>query len=370
MVKALKFVLIISIFSLFLHFPQEVYSQITISSSDVLGLIGKSQSAEFDTSGSVIVNVGSAGANQTWDFGSVSIEPTVVTWEFLSPGGTPFESDFPQSNFVWKMTFPQQMGFTFYNYSEVTSSRFSTLGSGIVTPDTSFKQSDADDIAPLPLTFGDSWTSTEVDSFGDPQTFGQISTTTTANTVDAWGTVLLPIGNFDCLRIRGDNTEISQTFIGGQETSRDTTNTIEYIWISKNNFVVVLAESQEGDTNPNFTDASSFFRLSATPTDVKDQADNTRIPSNFVLFDNYPNPFNPETMIKYQLSQNAHVELAIFNLLGQKVRVLVDGAHTTGSYEVRWDGTDDFGNQVSSGIYVYRLKAAGFTDSKKMVLLQ
>lgn len=370
MVKSLRFILTICFFSLLLHFPHQVYSQITISSGDILGLIGKSQSVEFDTSGSVMINVGSPGANQTWDFGSVSIEPVIVAWEFLSPGGTPFESDFPQSNFAWKFIFPEDMGFTVYSYAEVTSSSFSTLGEGIVTPDTSFKQTDVDDIAPLPFTFGDSWTSTEVDSFGDPQTFAEISTSTTVNTVDAWGTVVLPIGNFDCLRIRGDITEISQTFISGSETSRDTTHSIEYGWISKNNFAVANAESQDGDTNPNFTDARDFFRISSTATHVEEQADNTRIPSDFLLLQNYPNPFNPETVINYQLDQNAHVELAIFNLLGQKVRVLVNGTRTTGSYEVRWDGTDDFGNQVSSGIYVYRLNAGEFTNSKKMVLLQ
>ena len=103
------------------------------------------------------------------------------------------------------------------------------------------------------------------------------------------------------------------------------------------------------------------------PTNVEDAA---ALPSSFELLQNYPNPFNPETVIKYQIKLDGPVELAVYNLSGEKVRVLVNGARPAGNYEARWNGTDDLGNRVSSGMYIYRLKSGNFTQAKKMVLLQ
>jgi len=75
-------------------------------------------------------------------------------------------------------------------------------------------------------------------------------------------------------------------------------------------------------------------------------------------------------VIKYQIKLDGPVELAVYNLSGEKVRVLVNGARPAGNYEARWNGTDDLGNRVSSGMYIYRLKSGNFTQAKKMVLLQ
>jgi len=133
-----------------------VYSQIAISSDDFLGLIGQSQEIEIDTTGSVTINVGSAGANQMWDFRFNIDSPLKFTQEFIEPAGTPFQSDFPQSNFVEKFS-QFSMGFegNIFAYYEVTSSSFSTLGEGFVISspvDTAFIISQAEDIAPLPQT--------------------------------------------------------------------------------------------------------------------------------------------------------------------------------------------------------------------------
>jgi hypothetical protein len=94
---------------------------------------------------------------------------------------------------------------------------------------------------------------------------------------------------------------------------------------------------------------------------------------NHQLFQNYPNPFNPETAISYivPVGRNvSNVELAIYNLLGQKVRTLVQARQPAGLYEIHWDGRDDAGKAVASGIYLYRLRAGDFVQSRKMVLLR
>jgi len=88
------------------------------------------------------------------------------------------------------------------------------------------------------------------------------------------------------------------------------------------------------------------------------------------LFQNEPNPFNPTTEIRYQLSNAGLVDLTIFNLKGQKIRNLVDAYEISGQHSVIWDGKDDENYDVPSGLYFYRLKAEGFLEIKKTLLLK
>ncbi len=93
-------------------------------------------------------------------------------------------------------------------------------------------------------------------------------------------------------------------------------------------------------------------------------------PSRYELYQNYPNPFNPITVIEYSLPEAGQVKIEIYNLAGQKVRTLVDSYLEAGRYKIYWDGTDDSGMRVSSGIYIYRLVAGGSIVTRKMVLLK
>jgi len=92
--------------------------------------------------------------------------------------------------------------------------------------------------------------------------------------------------------------------------------------------------------------------------------------SSSVFLQNYPNPFNNKTIISYQLSNPSHVDLNIYNILGQKIRMLVSKKRPEGVYEVTWDGQNSHGLPVSSGIYFYRLKTKKFVKTKKMVLVR
>jgi hypothetical protein len=184
------------------------------------------------------------------------------------------------------------------------------------------------------------------------------------------------------LRIRGDVKSINKTIVNGLVISTDTETFISYTWIAKSGFAVASAESQDGETNPSFTSARGFGRLTGISTLVEGQTGHAEIPSSFELFQNSPNPFwseatspapgrgNPETTIKYQSPQNGQVELLIFNALGQKVRELVNKAQRAGFYEARWNGTDNLGNPVPSGVYYYRMKSGDFVRTKKMVFLR
>jgi hypothetical protein len=94
------------------------------------------------------------------------------------------------------------------------------------------------------------------------------------------------------------------------------------------------------------------------------------VPVTFAISQNYPNPFNPTTSIKYQLPQTSDVRLLIYNVLGQQVRTLVNGTIEAGYHSVVWDGRNDAGEGVASGVYIYRFEAAEFTRTMKLMLLK
>ncbi len=93
-------------------------------------------------------------------------------------------------------------------------------------------------------------------------------------------------------------------------------------------------------------------------------------PGEFKLCENYPNPFNPETMIEYNIPKQGKVIITVFNVLGQKIRILVDSEHVPGMYRTIWDGKDWLGKPMNSGIYFYRLDSDNFHEVKRMVLLR
>lgn len=111
-----------------------------------------------------------------------------------------------------------------------------------------------------------------------------------------------------------------------------------------------------------YFDASSF-------TAVDDEEEDKPI-RRFSLDQNYPNPFNPTTKIEFVLSRSGQVKIEIFNILGEKVKTLMDQHLKAGRQLVEWDGKDEAGEEVASGVYFYRLQTKDFTETKKMVLMR
>ena len=110
------------------------------------------------------------------------------------------------------------------------------------------------------------------------------------------------------------------------------------------------------------TDRSGHFTLPLTPLGAA-------LPEGFELGANYPNPFNPSTMIPYQLPAAMHVRLEVFNLLGQRVATLVDGEQPAGFHTASWDATDAAGQAVGAGVYLYRLSGDGVQATRSMLLI-
>ena len=125
-------------------------------------------------------------------------------------------------------------------------------------------------------------------------------------------------------------------------------------------------ESNTGKLKASISRLGVFAVMKKGDVDGQEEA----LPDRFALEQNYPNPFNPSTAISYQQSANSFITLKVFDMLGREIRTLVDGVSEPGIHTARWDGRNDRGEPVSSGIYLYRIRAGNFHMAKKMVLLR
>jgi hypothetical protein len=124
------------------------------------------------------------------------------------------------------------------------------------------------------------------------------------------------------------------------------------------------ASENDEETDANTSNSERDDNLTETESAVNE------LPNSFQLSQNYPNPFNSSTMISYQLPENTHVVIKIFNAQGMEIRMLVDEYKTAGYYTVPWDGKDIYNDTVVSGIYLYRIHAGNHINAKKMTILK
>ncbi len=130
------------------------------------------------------------------------------------------------------------------------------------------------------------------------------------------------------------------------------------------NTTMVLADDCFGSQN---TDSNMPFPQECGPVAISSLPG---IPTSYALSQNFPNPFNPTTTISFALPEANNVVLTIYNALGQEVRTLKAGHLNAGNYSVTWDGLDNAGNTITSGIYIYRLTSGNHSFSKKMLMLK
>ena len=128
---------------------------------------------------------------------------------------------------------------------------------------------------------------------------------------------------------------------------------------------VLLNTTSPGASTPSFSSKTDFATGSVTAIDNE-----LVIPQKFTLEQNYSNPFNPATTIRFALPEASFVILRIYNMLGQEVKTLVNGEKNAGTYNVQWRGDNNFGVKVSSGTYIYRVIAGQNIFTKKMILLK
>lgn len=139
---------------------------------------------------------------------------------------------------------------------------------------------------------------------------------------------------------------------------------------SSGNITFTVADVTKPDWTYDETDSPSGFITG--PPSAKSLAERAEpeTPTEFALLGNYPNPFNPETSIQFSLSKTSLVEITIYNTLGKVIRRLVSEEYSAGEHSVKWDGQNAFGEDVASGIYLYKLQAGNLSQVKKMSLLR
>ena len=103
---------------------------------------------------------------------------------------------------------------------------------------------------------------------------------------------------------------------------------------------------------------------------IEKEPNETLIPLHYSLSQNFPNPFNPTTQINYAIPEEAHVSLKIYNLQGNLIKTFIDREQEAAYYNLIWDGTNDNGDKVNSGVYIYRIIAGDYTATRRMVMLK
>lgn len=341
-------------------------AQISITGDDFLGLIGKSftvQDTLAEPPGGIPVNVGSAGANQSWDFSDLVVGGFTSTRLFLDPASTPYAGDYPGANFVISQiaqedTFAiQSYEFLFVDNSGLTEFGF-VLESG---DSTIYEDSDDPSGVALPVSFNTTWSEVEVDTT-EFSGIMNVNIDSTVNTADAWGSVTLPSGTYDALRLRTDDKFTTETYVNGVLISSNTSTSIGYEWISKEQFIVVAIEGQDDDPNPNFTMASYVTMITATTTDVVED----NYGQSAVLKALYPNPFSSSLTIEMESTvQGGNV--SVFDLLGRRVRTL-ETSGSAGNQTIVWNGRTDSGSKASPGMYLIRVESNNRVETHQVVL--
>jgi len=205
----------------------------------------------------------------------------------------------------------------------------------------------ADSVTPTTITI--TWTAP-----GDNGTLG------TAAIYDIrYSTTPINSGNWDdCIQAANEPTP--QPY--GSPESYTITDLIPDTWY----YIAIIA----ADEALNWSDLSNVIAVKTESMSLDVETDEYALPDDFHLAQNYPNPFNPSTRIEFSIPVTAHVTISIFNTLGQKTATIIDEIKPAGNYSITWDGVDMYGQKVSSGIYIYRIKADNYADSKKMALVQ
>jgi hypothetical protein len=116
-----------------------------------------------------------------------------------------------------------------------------------------------------------------------------------------------------------------------------------------------------------YSDMSEFWL--STATGIDDGTD-IQLPGDFMLYQNYPNPFNASTRISFYISQQSRVKIELYDITGGLIRVLADSQYSAGTHSLVWNGTDNEGKELSSGVYLYRFKADGLSATKRLVLIK
>jgi len=357
-------------------FPSLLFSQITITQSDFTSLytIGSTQLSFADTL-TESVDIGQPGGGNNWNFTNL-IPHLILESAYLSPTETPYADSFASANVANYLSQMIDAGdgstgtsesWSFFNsidgstHGSASLNTFTDMSGTTVTETISrhfppFAQYD------FPITANKIWTTkdslvTTVYSGVNPA-FASTITTVYDIHIDAWGSMTMPSGKaVDALRSREVST--TTTYFGGFPIS--TSISVHYFFMGKNGeSVSILADSENPPNSGVITGLTGWGNDDLTGVEKLES-----VPAGFALKQNYPNPFNPSTKIEYAIAEPSHVNLVVYDILGNTVTELVSENQTAGKYRFNFDGSN-----LATGTYLIQLRAGNSIQSRKMVLLK
>ena len=368
------------------------WAQYTIP-ADAYPAIGTVSIYTADTTGAIAVAVGPAGENQTWTFTNLLNGRRFQTW-YTETLGIAYADSFPEAQWVqmsqqWIsmdpippiLNDPIHDLFALNTFERMENSTVYGIGVGTVTPFYSggFRFVDESIQYPLPLEYGKTWnrnsTFDEIVTMyisGIPIYPEVVMADSVTCLVDGWGKLALPMGTFDCVRLKLIRHLVVKAKILGTWIPISEGTYLMYEWHTRKAGMILQISSHNGETNPDFAEAGQVVRMEETNAATAVECDpdcegSGNGPSSYVLGQNYPNPFNPSTGIRYSVPTASRVELTVYTMLGQPVVLLDAGTRSRGEYRITWDGNDSQGRPVSAGVYFYRLKASPLDGSDSSV---
>jgi hypothetical protein len=312
----------------------------------------------IDTTG---IAQGEAGTNRVWNFQNLTFTGNPSIEYFVLPSSTAYYSLFPNSNLASIHVF-DKASTSMPHYFRISDTAFAQLG--YVYPSN-----------PIMITrFINPFIRNHYPTYFGSQFVSNYSSTTTSGNYaeyiwgtkteicDGYGTIILPSGTYNnVIRVKTNDDEIDTVKINGVVTNIYHNVSENYFWyVQGQKFPIFLISYS---TYSNTYSKVVSYCIENEPVGINQIS--TTVPDKFILYQNFPNPFNPVTNIKYQISNNSFVILKIFDILGKVVATLVNEKQTPGTYEVKWDAMI-----CPSGIYFYSLETDNFKQTKKMILIK
>jgi hypothetical protein len=353
----MKNLIYIFYFLLFFIFSLNAYSQLTLTSTynPVIGDVEK-----YFLCDTVGVIQGDSGTNKTWNFSNLIVTDS-STNNYVNPVGTPYDSLFTLSN-VASSTVSE--GTMIYNYYKTSVNQDEFMG--YAYQDFQEILSNTEIMMSYPFTYNSSYFD-NVSGAGSLTGYLFNLNGTISNRGDATGTISLPFGTYpNALRVKTLTTETDSVPMFNLVYNF---LSVGYSWyVGSLKFPVFSIYYNTTVQNGDTTYDKQVYYCHSQPIGIKQIGKN--VPTSFELYQNFPNPFNPTTKIRFTIPSagaygNIPFRLVIYDVLGREVTTLVNEQLKPGSYEVEWNASN-----YPSGVYFYKLMAGDFSDTKRMVLIK
>ena len=344
-----------------------LFAQIEIDWTEVpqdIGIMFSHNGAE-----SVAVDLGSAGGPHSWNFTSQPMGSQNTNTLIVPRVSTPFGDSFPNSNLVLEIT---QASIVTYAYGQIAPTFGANLGMGSTAPIITFFRFEPTDSYPMPVVYGASRNyyygfslvpgpglEVRTDNYGSEM-------------VDAYGSVTVPYGTFECLRTRSFDTTITTMYVAGIPVSVDTATHIIYEFLAEDYGLITHVLSYPGETDTNFTDADLLERMTDFSTGIEAHKDGliTRNYLNVV-----PNPASGLVEIRYMIHDSQSMmqkpTLSIYDPSGRLVKAFnLESSILNHESAISWHGEDNTGRKLPGGVYFIRLEAGETAVTRKVTLIR